>query len=54
MDDLRLAPFHLLATEGKVHTDRDHLWHMEILSKLHAVDEAFFVATPHRLVDPRL
>lgn len=29
VDDLRLAPFHVLATEGAVHTDRDHRWHME-------------------------
>src|SRR5205823_12168386 len=27
--DLKLAPFHVLATEGKVHVDRDHIWHME-------------------------
>ena len=32
LDDLKLAPFHLLATEGKVHTDQDHLWHMETLA----------------------
>lgn len=25
--DLKLAPFPLLATEGKVHADRDHIWH---------------------------
>ena len=31
LDDLRLAPFHLLASEGTVHSDRDHLWHMETL-----------------------
>lgn len=29
--DLKLAPFHLLASEGAVHTGRDHLWHMETL-----------------------
>ena len=34
LDDLKLAPFHLLATEGKVHTDRDHLWHMQTLKRL--------------------
>lgn len=28
IDDLRLAPFHVLATEGRVHVDRDHLWHL--------------------------
>ena len=32
--DLKLAPFHLLATEGAVHFDKDHLWHMEMLAKL--------------------
>src|SRR5207249_2630242 len=36
VDDLRLAPFHLLATEGRVHADRDHLWHMNALDDLAA------------------
>ena len=31
--DLKLAPFHLLATEGAVHTDKTHVWHMETLAK---------------------
>lgn len=26
--DLRLAPFHILATEGAVHADKNHEWHM--------------------------
>jgi protein phosphatase len=30
VDDLRLAPFHLLASEGKSHVDKDHLWHMPV------------------------
>lgn len=33
-DDLVLAPFHLLASEGHVHTDRDHRWHMGALARL--------------------
>ncbi len=32
--DLKLAPFHLLATEGKVHTHQNHIWHMETLAKI--------------------
>ncbi len=32
--DLRLAPFHLLAAEGHVFTDHDHLWHMKSLGEL--------------------
>ena len=34
LDDLKLAPFHLLATEGKVHTNQDHVWHMETLAAI--------------------
>ena len=28
VDDYRNAPFHLLATEGAVHMEKDHVWHM--------------------------
>lgn len=28
VDDLQVAPFHLLATEGVVHLPRDHRWHL--------------------------
>jgi protein phosphatase len=50
VDDLRLAPFHLLATEGAVHADRDHVWHMEELAALSRAGEGF-LATPFRVVD---
>ncbi len=50
LDDLRLAPFHLLASEGRVHTDRDHLWHMGTLAEL-AADDDLLLATGHRVVD---
>jgi protein phosphatase len=33
IDDLEIAPFHLLASEGAVHVDRDHVWHMETLAR---------------------
>jgi protein phosphatase len=50
---LKLAPFHfhLLASEGAVHTDRSHEWHMTTLARLSAVDQGLIVATPFRLVD---
>lgn len=51
MDDYKLAPFHLLASEGKCHRDRDHLWHMETLSHLCNHDPQWMLATSHRLVD---
>ncbi len=49
--DLKLAPFHLLATEGQVHAGKDHLWHMETLAKLCAADSGLLLATPFKLVD---
>jgi protein phosphatase len=49
--DLRLAPFHLLATEGKVHDDRDHPWHMETLGELCRADPELLHATARLVVD---
>jgi len=49
--DLKLAPFHLLASEGKVHTDKDHVWHMSTLKKLCEASASLLVATPHLQVD---
>jgi protein phosphatase len=51
LDDLKLAPFHLLATEGKVHVDRNHVWHMDTLAKLAAADPQLLVATPYKTID---
>lgn len=51
IDDLRIAPFHLLATEGAVHADRDNLWHMTQAHRLAAVDPALLVATSYRQVE---
>ena len=48
--DLRLAPFHLLATEGRTYFDKDHAWHMETLRALCLADEALLRATPYRVV----
>ncbi len=38
IDDVKLAPFHLLASAGSVHVDKDHVWHMQTLSELCAAD----------------
>ena len=49
--DIQLAPFHLLASEGQVHTDRDHSWHMNMATRLSQADPALFKATQHMVVD---
>jgi len=38
VDDLQLAPFHLLASEGAVHVDKPHAWHMTTLAELGRAD----------------
>jgi protein phosphatase len=49
--DLKLAPFHLLASEGHVHTGRDHVWHMETLARVCAADTELLRATPFHVID---
>jgi len=50
--DLRLAPFHVLATEGAVHVDKDHLWHMEQAALICSADDSgVLFATSHRVVE---
>lgn len=51
INDLKLAPFHILASEGAVHIDKNHQWHMDTLAKLTPVDEAILMATPYHLID---
>ena len=47
-DDYKLAPFHLLASEGAVHTDKPNDWHMQTLARLAG---GIIVATPFRVID---
>jgi protein phosphatase len=49
--DLKLAPFHLLASEGQVHSAKDHVWHMETLAGICTTDTELLLATPFRVVD---
>jgi protein phosphatase len=49
--DLKLAPFHLLASEGTVHKDKDHVWHMEKLAAMCGADDEVLLATPYRIID---
>ena len=51
LTDLKLAPFHLLASEGHVHTGKNHAWHMDTLANVCREDPALLLATPYKLVD---
>ena len=51
LDDLKLAPFHLLAIEGRVCTDKDHRWHLETLKVLCDAAPDLLQATAYHVVD---
>ncbi|NET56492.1 MAG: polynucleotide kinase-phosphatase [Symploca sp. SIO2E6] len=51
VNDLRLAPFHLLASENAVHADKNHVWHMEMIKKVVDAAEQVLFQTKFRVVD---
>jgi protein phosphatase len=51
LNDLKLAPFHLLATDGRVHTDKNHTWHMDTLAKVCRQDTELLLATSYQVVE---
>jgi protein phosphatase len=51
VNDYKLAPFHLLATEGHVHAAKNHTWHMESLAKICQHDSDLLLATAHKIID---
>lgn len=50
IDDYKLAPFHILATEGAVHADKTHQWHMEQIAEICHADSTLFKLTPYKIV----
>lgn len=50
IDDIRIAPFHLLASEGAVHVDKDHAWHMGWAHQLAEVGAPTLHATTWRVL----
>jgi protein phosphatase len=50
IDGLKVAPFHLLATEGAVHADKPHRWHMDVTQRMCAAG-GILTVTEHREVN---
>ncbi len=48
--DLKVAPFHLLASEGATHFDRDHVWHMTLADRLAEASGSVVTKTQWRLL----
>ena len=51
VNDLTLAPFHILATEGAAHSDKDHEWHMNNIKMICDADPELFQATNHKIIN---
>ena len=51
IDDLRLAPFHLLATEGNAHVEQNHNWHMEKIQAICRAGSGTLLSTACKHVD---
>jgi protein phosphatase len=51
LQDFKLAPFHILATEGAVHRDKTHRWHMEAIARVCQAAPELLLATHYRVVD---
>jgi len=51
LSDLRLAPFHIMATENAVHVARDHTWHMSVIGRALDAGDGVLFRTPYLLVD---
>jgi polynucleotide kinase-phosphatase len=49
--DIRVAPFHIMATEGAVHVDKDHVWQMNTMAGIVPEDDALLMRTPYHVVN---
>lgn len=51
LNGVQLAPFQILAGEGHVWAEQDHLWHLDRIDRLVAADPVTFRATRRLVVD---
>ena len=51
IEDFKLAPFHVLATEGKVHFDKPHMWHMEEVKRIVDIGGSLVISTKCMTID---
>jgi protein phosphatase len=51
IDDLAIAPFQILAGEGRTYLERDHPWHMAAAEKLAEADRGFVRPTRYVVVE---
>lgn len=50
LNDIQIAPFHILAHSDAVHTNKPHSWHMDMATAL-ADNSSLFIATEYRIIE---
>jgi protein phosphatase len=51
LDDIKLAPFHLLASEKNTYFDKSNQWHMDTLARIAGASDGLIIATPYKVID---
>lgn len=51
INDLRIAPFHILAVENRVFSEEKHTWHMETIRRYCTGSDPVFMATEYICID---
>ncbi len=51
LSDIRISPFHVLATEGRTYFEKPHSWHMDVLARLCGDGNGLLFPTGYRVVD---
>ncbi|MDF2880165.1 MAG: polynucleotide kinasephosphatase [Clostridiaceae bacterium] len=51
IENIKIAPFHLLAHEGKTFFDKEHEWHLNHFNMFAENEDNLFIKTPYVLID---
>ena len=51
LSDIKVAPFHIMASEAVVHHTKDHQWHLDMGRALNAADSGLFMPTQAMVVE---
>ena len=51
LNDIKVAPFHIMASEGVVHNTKNHQWHLDVGRALNAADPGMIIPTQAMVVD---
>lgn len=49
LDDIKLAPFHILASQNKVNVDQNYQWHMDNIKKISEQDD-IIISTNYKII----